>query len=644
VEPLSQAVYVSPKRRPSQDALRASRTGAGLVDILQAYREVMEGLRLPTPDYLEQALERTRKDAAEILEAGADEWDVFNSHVDEALGFDQGMLDVTLAKSEEDRAQRLATVYFLNPWMAVADPKARLAPVPEDAAREAVSFAMAAFLSWRRRLESLSISEGGISEAAIKLAWMDASVAMETNLARSPIFSGRKPRGPLQLSLLRVGSLYDRPFNVFEPKGPLTVQDAQLLAHLIKRYAEDDFPSDRRVRMSLSEAARASGYSGAGGKQRELVRAAFRRMTSTTYHHAGRWPDGTEWSLSWHLLDWTYTVRRSENTGLALATLSEPLVTLIRAGSLVYLQKDLFAELVRRDEYGARLWVFLESESYPAPRAYPYLLFSAPEGEPECERHTPAIADLLRIDWASRKKIAARMRKAAQVVEETDPRYSLSVETAKGRGMWKLEVRKGRGSTKGLDPESTPRDLTGYPQGPYRVPPGTLPGTLRDRATLLPPAKPEVSEHLPSVLPSGIPSEKRFDFLEKQLGEPFGVSVEELRSPDSDWYKTLSRASSRFREMLPTYFPGADPEEEEELLKRLLRSMVASLREKSPKDPLRYLSTSVKKACTPEGLLIEAYALESIRAWYGANSKARAEAFGESYKAWNREHSEGGNT
>jgi hypothetical protein len=599
---------VSPKRKPSQDALRARKTRSEPVGILHAYREVMEALELPTPGYLEEAVEAVKTLKTERVEP--DEWLRLYGYIDRT--------DPLPHESEEARAQGVATALFLAAWYGYANPENPLAPIPGDAAREAASFAVEFFYTWRRKLESLSPPGGGISQKAVQLAYMEAAVAMETNLARAPIFGG-KPRGPLQLSLERVGSLYGKPFNVLEPKGPLTVQDAQLLAHLIKRYAEEGFPPDRRVRMSLSEAARASGYSTAGGRQRELVRRAFMRMRATTYQNVVRLPDGTVKSLTWGLIDWAATYEPSEETGRALVTLSEPLVNLIQAGSLVYLQEDLFAELVRRDEYAARLWVFLESESYPSPRDYPYLLFSAPEGEPERERDTPAIADLLRIDWASRKKIAARMRKASQVIGETDPRYSLSVETAKGKGMWKLKVRKGRGSAKGLDPEGTPRDLTGYPEGPYRVLPGTLPGTPRDRRTLLHPANTRVLEVVPSVLPSVLPLDipsEGFDFLEKQLGEPFGVSVEELRSPESDWYKTLTRASNRFREWVPLYFGGAVPERREELIKDLLREMVVGLKEQSPTDPLRYLSSTIKTAKSPNTLLVADYALPSLKRRY----------------------------
>ena len=335
----------------------------------------------------------------------------------------------------------------------------------------------------RRAIDARDLPIPEVSEAARLLAVMTDVIAMETNLARAPIWVSGRSRGPVQLSLERMGFLYGRPFNVLEPQGPLTVQDAALLAHLIKRYAEDGFPADRRIRMSLSEAARAAGYRHVGGRQRDLVRRAFARMRATTYQHTALWPDGTQRSLTWGLIDWAATWEPTEAAGRALVTLSEPLVALVRAGSLVYLQEDLFAELLRRDEYAARLWIFLESETLSAPRDY--LLFSAKEGEPERERHTPAIADLLRLaDWNRRRKVKDRVQKAAEAVAEVDPHYSLRVVRAEGKGMWKLQVRRGRGPADESLEGGTSRGATGYFRGRDRVLPGAeapyfSPQTLR---------------------------------------------------------------------------------------------------------------------------------------------------------------------
>jgi Replication initiator protein A len=613
-----------PKRRGPRDALRAPRRSFEGLDILQAYRMTLEALRLPSPGYLEQAVEDMRAappdtvaEPAHALRGGpaTPEWIRFRGFLERA--FLTVPMDPNIPlESEERAAQVTATAYFVGAWgaltVAFGIPHAPLAPVIPEAAIAAVSSTVGMFQEWREQIEhgaplwgevegrGVTQEQEIVSPKAVQLAYMEAAVAMETNLARAPIFSGGRHRGHLQLSLERVGSLYGRPFNVLEPKGPLTVQDAQLLAHLLKRYAEEGFPSDRRVRMSLSEAARASGYKGEGGRQRELVRRAFMRMRATTYQNVVRLPDGTVKSLTWGLIDWAATYEPSEETGRALVTLSEPLVNLIQAGSLVYLQEDVFAELVRRDEYGARLWVFLESESLSSPRDY--LLFSAPEGEPERERDTPAIADLLRIDWSRRRKVKDRIAEAAQVIREEDPLYTLSVEKAYGKGMWKLRAKKA------VPPK-------GYYEGRNRVPPGAQPGTPRGAVPPLSPVKPEVLEGVPSVLPSDIPSERRYDFLEKQLREAFGVPEEDLRNPESDWYKTLERASRLFGGWIPQYFGGVSPEDEEELLRRLLREMVADLRDKSPEDPLRYLSHTIAQARTPGGLLIEDYALESLKAW-----------------------------
>jgi hypothetical protein len=631
---------VSPKRRGSETRSEASRTLSELVDIHEAYRRLMEALGLSTPDYLEQA-------ATAIRESKPVRGLVVGIHYTEETSQDlarfvwEAMQAMGPPDTGEWVAERVATLSLLRAWSTHAT---SLDPLPEEKAAAVVSLTIDYFLDWQKKAQSLSAPEGGTSQAAVQLAYMEASVAMETNLARSPIFSGGKAKGPTQLSLLSVGSLYGRPFNVLEPKGPLTVQDAALLAHLIKRYAEDDFPSDRRVRMSLSEAARASGYRGEGGKQRELVRRAFMRMRSTTYQNVVRLPDGTVKSLTWGLIDWAATYEPTQEAGRALVTLSEPLVALIQAGSLVYLEDAVLEELVKRDEYGARLWIFLESESYPSPRAYPYYLFSAPEGEPERERNTPAIADLLRIDWEERRSIAFRVRKAAQAISEVDPRYSLSVEKAArraGRGMWTLQVRKRRASTDTLEAGGTPSNDTGYSEERYRVPPVTLPGTPSNADTLLPPAKSKFSEVTPSVIPSALPSDipsEGFDFLQKHLGGSFGVAVEELRNPESDWSKTLSRASSRFRDWVPLYFSETDPEEAEETVRYLLRCMVLGLEEQAPKDPLRYLSSTIKAAKSPTTLLVTDEEIRFLKARQKAKREAEAEQAFKRLEDWQREH------
>jgi hypothetical protein len=94
---------------------------------------------------------------------------------------------------------------------------------------------------------------------------------------------------------------------------------------------------------------------------------------------------------------------------------------------------------VQRDELAARLWVFLEAETLK--QKWRYSLFSAPEGEPDRERDTPAIADVLRMrGWKRRRDIAARIKRAAAVIGAVDPTYDLTVEHSREASMWNLVV------------------------------------------------------------------------------------------------------------------------------------------------------------------------------------------------------------
>jgi len=355
---------------------------AGLVARLQERAETDETLRL--------ALQR----AAEVLEAvgGAAE-----GHDPQSTG--QAWFDLWVLLPFGDSL-----------WEAVSD----LEPLPE------------------------SPSPVPVSERAAVLATMPDTVALEVHLARSPIWQGSRA-AMTQLALWRhVGSLNGRPFRLLTPLGPRTVRDALLLAHLTRRYAEDDFPEDRRIRFSLNEGARWQGYSTEGGKQRQLVRGALGRLRASTFEHLAHFPDGHEETLTWGILDLGRTTTR--DGGRAVAVVSEPLADLIRGGSLTYLNAPTFRELLDRDELAARLWLFLETESYPHPMRYAF--YSASEGDPEADRHTPAVADLLRLsDWTRRRDAVQRVRKAAAVVSDVEPRYRLGVERAKrGRGMWNLNV------------------------------------------------------------------------------------------------------------------------------------------------------------------------------------------------------------
>ena len=321
-----------------------------------------------------------------------------------------------------------------------------------------------------------------------------ATVALETTLARAPVFSASSVRQGLQLELglwRTTGSLYGHPFRVLEPNGPLTVRDALGLSHLIRRWADSGYPESRRVLASENEAVGWFGYSTTGGRQRGLLRESLGRLRATTFQSSSRVQAGRSDTLIWGLLDYARTPRTGPE-GRVSVTLSEPLSYLVRAGGMTYLDGPTFAALVAEDELAARLWVFLESEQLPRR----YRLYSAPEGEPEAERDTPAIASLLRLSgWTERRGVARRVRQAAQVLERVDSRYRLAVEPApRQRGMWTLNAGARVGTA-------------GRQTGVLR---DTQPGTAGHARGVLRDTHPRSKQGGTTVsLPSVLPKEKR---------------------------------------------------------------------------------------------------------------------------------------
>ena len=331
-----------------------------------------------------------------------------------------------------------------------------------------------------------------VSAATQRLASMPSTVAMETNLARLPVFSAVSSTG-LQLALplaWTAGSLYHGPVRIVEASGPLTVPDMRLLAHAIKRYAEAGCPEDRRARFTLNEASRWSGHCAKGGRQLRLVRDALLRMRATAIESRVRHVDGHTDALVWGLIDRGYTTDAVDREG-GYVTLSEELARFVRDGSLTYLDAPTLDALAERDEYAARLWVYLEAERIDPDGHWSRLLYSAPEREPERERDTPAIADLLRLSgWERRRDAKARIDRAMRVVSTVDPRYRYTLARGGGRrerGMWTLGVSREPGRPS--------------------LPPGLAPE--RDRLEAGTPSRASLPERVPTVAGAGTPSRAR---------------------------------------------------------------------------------------------------------------------------------------
>jgi hypothetical protein len=438
----------------------------------EAIRAAVTGERLVEPRRLAAAhvldlgrraalMARLARDGAAALAEryGIADWRADPAAARDALLAEADRLLGTLAELPPAEAERLAAPLALASEVVAAcrdvDAEAAawtLAPLTEalravagEATEAAGTLRAYAAVSAEPPAASLTLAAG---TPAVRVkpgppADLPAMVELPRYVTRSPIFApASRAVVQLALGLWDAGTLYRHPFRVLEPRGPLTVRDALLLAHLVRRYHEDGQPAHRRVAFSLAEATGWLGYSAAGYRQRRLIRVALMRMRSTTYESVTRLRGGGYGTLAWGLIDLGATAPTVGGLRGAV-TLSEPLAAMVATGELAYLESDTFRRLVERDEYAARLWVFLEGEAGPRTRAgWRWRVFSAPEGEPPAERDTPAVADLLRVaDWDRRRDVARRVRQAAAVLEAEDPRYSLTVTRAAGRrtrGMWTL--------------------------------------------------------------------------------------------------------------------------------------------------------------------------------------------------------------
>ena len=258
------------------------------------------------------------------------------------------------------------------------------------------------------------------------------TIGHETNLARTPIWHAR-PRGTTDDTVVSL-FLFGHPFRKVEGRN-LTTTDQRLFAHLTTVYVRSGCPDTRQVPFSLSEASELLGYETAGGRQRALVRAALGRLRSVTFESALRHPDGHETIIGWGLIDGYLVTTRGGGKGWV--KISEPVAHLLREGSVTYLHAPTWDAIRSEDEVAGRLWSFLESERIGKGWRYPLL-----RGDEATSRTSPttlAIADVLRLNWASRpRRIAQRVREACDVVERHDRRYHLRLTAGHSRGSWVL--------------------------------------------------------------------------------------------------------------------------------------------------------------------------------------------------------------
>jgi len=279
-----------------------------------------------------------------------------------------------------------------------------------------------------------------VSEGARRLQFLPDCVGMETELARCPLFAAASPDSD-QFALpgpVDVGSLNRHPFVITACAGWPTMRDLLVLCELIDRFVKQGCPDDCLVAVTATDLCEAA-YPSKGGWQFERACESLMRLRSLTVRYVAPLPDGTSRTWVWGPIDAGWV--DSGSRGRGCVRLSPELAGLVREGRLVYLDREILHTLYARDPYAARLWTFLESETFNRP--FKYRLFSAPEGEPRADGHVPAIADLLWLSgWSRRRKVKERVEKAARVVNAVDASYRLSVKPAVQPHMWNLCVKK----------------------------------------------------------------------------------------------------------------------------------------------------------------------------------------------------------
>ncbi len=267
----------------------------------------------------------------------------------------------------------------------------------------------------------------------------------ETNLARAPMWAARASDKPVQLALLS-GPLVMHAVDFRQVEGPqLTVGDQRLVAELTTRYLLAGCPASKVVNITLTEAAEALGFEGGAdsGKARRSAKTSLARIRSVTF--ASALSAEERFPTIWGLIDNADPIsprggRPRLNREDGLVTLNKRLAQLLRDGHVTFLHYPTWDSIAREDAIAGRLWCYLEAERISA--GWNYSLFASPGDGAKDERYMPAIADLLLLDWPLRRQIAARVRRACDVIARLDTRYQLDVLKSKTAGMWYLRVHR----------------------------------------------------------------------------------------------------------------------------------------------------------------------------------------------------------
>lgn len=280
-------------------------------------------------------------------------------------------------------------------------------------------------------------------DSSITYPWND--VLLNIHLLRSAAFVPSRFRAGPADQFVCPQLPASRGLYVRQPQGPLQVRDALLLGELLRRYSHGIGTRDRRVFLSLSEAALAMGYARPlGGEQRRRAHRSLQRLAASTFCWKEADTDDTVRVLDWHPLEevWIDESRESGCAGTHV-TISPVTAELVEDGYLHYLKADVCRRLVAHDELAARLWMALESERM-SEKPFHYHVFRSPTG---CEpQHSDQlfIAEVIGLyRWENRRRAVDRLRHAIEAIMAIDvSRYALCLTHGRDPGMYVLAVSR----------------------------------------------------------------------------------------------------------------------------------------------------------------------------------------------------------
>lgn len=305
------------------------------------------------------------------------------------------------------------------------------------------------------RLDLLPFAPGGA--AAVPLADLPEPSKQAEALANR--------RGYLAM----VNSIARSPLMITVKNQPAGEVHKAMTDVLAKRYAEAECPPDGMVDVSFPDWGRFLGFDEMGGRNYDLIRGWLDDLG--TARISGQWLGHKgERAAAWlNLLQGAVVVE--SGGGTTRVQLANWFQAAIRTGAWTYLDPEERHRLrvaSGHSDTPLLLWRMLKTQRLP----FRWKCFSAPEDDPDAPSDGRSMAALLNLTGKRRRNVVLRIKKAAAIVCQTFPEYTITIETAKGKGMWNLFADRRKGIDEPVENEDRKdgptRDVLGEKDGPTR--------------------------------------------------------------------------------------------------------------------------------------------------------------------------------